>query len=85
MNGEPFDLTSWLVLFLSKLLPNKKVYLWSHGWYGREGFVKKLMKKVYFGLADGTFLYGNYAKRIDDKRRGLMQTNFFVIHNSFEL
>ena len=81
MNGEPFGLTSWLVLFLSKLLPNKKVYLWSHGWYGREGFVKKLMKKVYFGLADGTFLYGNYAKELMIKE-GFDANKLFVIHNS---
>lgn len=81
MNGEPFGLTSWLVLFLSKLLPDKKVYLWSHGWYGREGFVKKLMKKVYFGLADGTFLYGNYAKELMIKE-GFDANKLFVIHNS---
>lgn len=81
MNGEPFGLTNWLVLFLSKLLPNKKVYLWSHGWYGREGFVKKLMKKVYFGLADGTFLYGNYAKELMIKE-GFDANKLFVIHNS---
>ena len=42
---------------------------------------KKLMKKVYFGLADGTFLYGNYAKELMIKE-GFDANKLFVIHNS---
>ena len=39
------------------------------------------MKKVYFGLADGTFLYGNYAKELMIKE-GFDANKLFVIHNS---
>lgn len=83
MDGNPFCLTSWYVLLLSKLFPKKKVYLWTHGWYGKEGFARKLLKKAYFGLADGMFLYGNYAKGLMIKE-GFDEKKLFVVHNSLD-
>jgi glycosyltransferase involved in cell wall biosynthesis len=80
--GEPFCISTWLIIFFAKL-NNKKVYLWSHGWYGKEGRLKSIIKKLFFGQADKVFLYGNYAK-------GLMIENGFekdklkVIYNSLD-
>lgn len=54
--------TSWKYMIYAKF-SHQKVYLWDHGWYGREGFIKKWMKRLYFGLADGAFIYGNYGKQ----------------------
>lgn len=75
-------LTSWLNLVISKFR-NRKVYLWTHGWYGREGFLKKILKRLYSGLADGTLLYGNYARRLMEKN-GLNPNKLHVIHNSLD-
>jgi glycosyltransferase involved in cell wall biosynthesis len=72
--------STWLMLLLAKLF-RKDVYLWSHGWYGKEGKLKILIKKIYFGLAKGTFLYGNYAKNLM-KQSGLNADKLYVIHNS---
>ena len=83
MNGNPFWLTSWYVLLLSKLWRGKKVYFWTHGWYGKEGWARKIIKKAYFGLADGSFLYGNHAKRLMVKE-GFDERKLFVIHNSLD-
>ena len=47
MNGEPFCLSTWLFLLLSKLT-NKKVIGWTHGWYGREGIIKGNIKRRFF-------------------------------------
>jgi len=77
-----FCITAWQILFLSKFR-KQKVYLWDHGWYGREGFVKKLIKKIYFGLADGTLLYGNYAKKLMADN-GFNSKKLHVIHNSLD-
>lgn len=84
MLGEPFTLSTWAFMSLKKFIaPQKKIYLWSHGWYGREGCVKKWVKKIFFGLADGCFLYGNYARKI-----AIFQGNnpdkLWVIHNSLD-
>lgn len=82
LTGEPFCLSNWAILLKNKITGNKKkVYLWSHGWYGREGFAKRFIKKIFFSLADGTFLYGNYAREIAIKQ-GNNPNKLWVIHNS---
>lgn len=82
--GELFSLSTWGLLIKRKLFyKNKKIYLWSHGWYGREGFIKKWIKRSFFGLADGTFLYGNYAREVAIKQ-GNNPDKFVVIHNSLD-
>ena len=80
MLGEPMCLSSWFVLILSRIL-GKRFYFWTHGWYGREGWVKRLIKKVYFGLANGTMLYGEYARKIM-LSQGFSAKKLAVIHNS---
>lgn len=78
--GEPYCLSTWFILFFSKFL-NKKVYLWSHGWYGDEGVFKSLIKTCFFKLANKVFLYGNYAKNIMLKK-GFKKDRLIVIYNS---
>jgi len=75
-------ISSWLLLIRGKVL-KQKIYCWDHGWYGREGKIKKWIKRVYFGLAEGTFLYGNYAKTLMIQN-GFNEKKLFVIHNSLE-
>lgn len=82
MLGELYCVSTWVVLVLRKLLfPEKRVYLWSHAWYGREGRLKAWLKKRFFRLAEGTFVYGDYAKRLM-LREGFDESRLFVIHNS---
>lgn len=84
MLGEPFTLSTWLFMIMRRFVASKKkIYLWSHGWYGREGFIKKWIKRDFFGLADGTFLYGNYARGVAIQQ-GNNPDKFWVIHNSLD-
>ncbi len=84
MLGEPFTLSTWAILLSRPLVARKKkIYFWSHGWYGRENAVKRWIKKTFFGLADGTFLYGNYAKKVAIEQ-GNDENKFWVIHNSLD-
>lgn len=39
------SVSMWLFSILAKLYPKKKVYYWSHGWYGKESGVEKVIKK----------------------------------------
>lgn len=77
-----FCLTSWQLLFAAKLR-GQRVYIWSHGWYGREGFVKKWIKRAYSALSDGMLVYGNYARDLMI-RNGFNPKKLHVIHNSLD-
>lgn len=84
LTGEPFTLSSWAFCILKRIFkPKKKVYYWSHGWYGREDWFKKWLKRGFFGLADGTFLYGNYARE-KAIEQGNNPDKLWVIHNSLD-
>ena len=83
MLGELYCLSTWMMAILARLFPKKKVYFWSHGWYGKESFAKKVLKKIFFRLANGTFLYGNYARKLMIEN-GFDGSKLFVIHNSLD-
>ena len=77
-----FCITSWILLIISKFR-RQKVYHWDHGWYGRENLIKKIIKRLYFGLADGSFIYGDYAVELM-KKNGFNSEKLHVIHNSLD-
>ena len=80
--GELFCISTWIVLLLRHtFMKQKRIYLWSHGWYGKEGQIKKVLKRWYFAMSDTTFLYGNYAQNIA-KAQGYKKENLKVVHNS---
>lgn len=80
--GEPMVLSTWLLVIFSRLL-GKKVYLWTHGWYGKENIIKVVVKKAFFKLANGCLLYGNYAKSLMIEE-GFKPDSLKVIHNSLD-
>lgn len=80
ITGEPFCLSTWVILILNRLF-GKRTYLWSHGWYGNESYVKVLLKKIFFKLSHGIFLYGHYAEELMIKE-GIEKDKLKVIYNS---
>lgn len=82
---ETRALSTWVFCFLARLLgKSKKVYFWSHGWYGKETGLEKKIKKLLFGLpGGGVFLYGNYARNLMIKE-GFNPDKLFTIHNSLD-
>lgn len=81
--GETRALSTWMFCILARLFyPRKKVYFWSHGWYGKETSIEKFVKKMLFHLPNsGIFLYGNYARGLMIKE-GFDASRLFTIHNS---
>lgn len=80
--GAPMCLSIWLLCcFLKLFRPQKKIYFWTHGWYGKESRIERIIKKTFLRLADGLFLYGNYAKTLLLKE-GFKDDKLHVIHNS---
>lgn len=82
--GELYSLSLWALLLLKPIVARKKkVYLWSHGWYGRENRAKTLLKRLFFALPDGSFFYGDHARNVMAKAGGNVD-NVWVIHNSLD-
>lgn len=82
MLGELFCLSTWMFILCHKLFcRTKRVYFWTHGWYGKEMGMRRFFKRIFFKAVDGVFLYGNYAKELM-RKEGFKEENLFVIHNS---
>lgn len=81
--GEPFCLSTWIILFLAKFT-GKQTFLWTHGWYGDETFIKKIIKKLFFKLSNHILLYGEYAKGLMLKE-GFDVKRLHVIYNSLDV
>ena len=73
-------MSTWCFLLLAKFR-KKKTILWTHGWYGKEGLLKRSMKKIFFRMADRLLLYGNYAKNLMIEN-GFLPKKMYVVHNS---
>lgn len=80
--GEFHNISIWLLLMILKIR-KKKVYSWTHGWYGKEGFLLTKIKKIFFNLNTGVFVYGNYAKNLMIKV-GIDHNKIHVIYNSLD-
>lgn len=81
--GDTRCLSTWAFCIRARLFHiRKRVFFWSHGWYGKETKAEKFLKKIFFRLPNGgTFLYGNYARKLMIKE-GFNPDKLFVIHNS---
>lgn len=81
--GDTRCLSTWMFCLIARLLYRKKrIFFWSHGWYGKETKAEKILKKIFFRLPNGgTFLYGNYARQLMIEE-GFNPDKLFVIHNS---
>ena len=77
-----FCVSAWILLIIARLR-KQKIYNWDHGWYGRETLIKKILKRVYFGLATGSFIYGEYAIDLM-KKNGFNGDKLHPIHNSLD-
>lgn len=78
--GEVRCLSTWIALLFCKFT-NSKIGLWSHGWYGKENRLDRILKKIFFKLADNIFLYGNYARELMIQE-GINSSKLHVIYNS---
>ena len=84
MIGDAHDISTWRMLLLKNLFYRKKrIYFWTHGWYGKESRTERIIKKFFYKLVDGAFLYGNYAKQLMINE-GIKEKKLFVIHNSLD-
>ena len=81
--GETRALSTWTFALLARLFfRKKKVYFWTHGWYGKESKLEAFLKKLEFKLANGgIFTYGDRARELM-MREGFDGNKIWPIHNS---
>lgn len=73
----------WLLQKVSCHFKGEKLYLWTHGWYGKESKIQSIIKKIFFRKVDGFLLYGDYA-RGEMLKKGFDANKLFVIKNSLD-
>lgn len=82
MLAEVRSVTDWFFLWLAAtFFPKKRVYLWTHGWYGRESGIIARLKLWSFGHVAGTFVYGDRARCLLIEQ-GIDADKLWAIHNS---
>ncbi len=82
LDGEPYCLSSWMILILAKLR-GKITISWTHGWYGREGKVKRIIKKVFYSLFSELMVYSEYSIQLM-KQEGFPANRLHCIANSLD-
>ena len=84
ISANPRNLAVWLLcLKLRFFHPKKRLYYWTHGWYGKESWFESCVKKMFYRLPHGIFLYGNYARKLMIEK-GIKADKLFVVHNSLD-
>ena len=80
--GDVHFITTWISAIILRI-KGKKVYFWTHGVYEEEKGLKNYFRLKFYKLADGLFLYGNYAAKMIEKK-GIENNKLHVIYNSLD-
>lgn len=56
-------LSAWVLLFAARFR-HQRIIHWDHGYYGREGRIKRFVKRLYFRLAHAALIYNDYSRRL---------------------
>ena len=80
--GSPYSLTAWFLLILGKIYKTP-VLLWGHGLLGNESGFKWILRKIFYKLASGQLLYGDYAKELLINK-GFDKDTLHVVYNSLD-
>lgn len=74
----------WVMILLSSIFfPKKRIYGWSHGWYGREGTLRKKFDKWRISHMAGQFVYNEHSRQLMIEG-GIPKNKLFVIYNSLD-
>lgn len=80
INGDPHCLSSWVVLLIC-LIRKKKRIIWSHGFYGREHGLSKIIKLIFFKLYTHYLIYNLRGLKLTVEN-GFSKDKVFCIANS---
>ncbi len=78
--GDMNILSTWIGLIICRLR-NKKTILWTHGFYGKENFIKRYLRIVFYSIGNKYLLYEQRGKELMIDA-GFDASKIFVIYNS---
>jgi len=81
-NGEAQCISTWLAVFACKL-KGKPVIFWGHGLYGNERYFIRIIRKLFYKLADSHLIYGERSKHLMI-REGFAANTIFTVYNSLD-
>ena len=82
LTGHIYCFSNWIILLLA-IMFRKEVYVWNHGWYGKESLLRTWINKIYYSSVKAFFLYGEYAKKLMI-RNGYSEKKLHVVYNSLD-
>ena len=80
--GDMNILSTWISLLICKLR-NKKTILWTHGFYGKESYIKRCLRIVFYSIGNKYLVYGQRGKKLM-VNAGFNENKIFVIYNSLD-
>lgn len=82
--GTIRNLSSWYLNWKVLRMKNRpKLAIWTHGWYGKESKLERIIKRYYYSLIDKIYVYGDYAKKGLIKE-GVEPSHLITIYNSLD-
>ena len=83
--GTIRNLSVWTTFIKCRLFhKNVQTLIWTHGDYGKNSYIQKIIKKIYFGLCDRILLYGEYARKKILEQNLAQDKKLTVIYNSLD-
>ena len=80
--GDMNILSTWIGLLICKLR-NKKTILWTHGFYGNEGYIKRYLRILFYSIGNKYLVYEQRGKKLM-VNAGFDESKIFVIYNSLD-
>jgi len=80
--GEMYSISGWIAALICKLR-KKPVLLLGHGMYGNEKRMKKIVRLLYYRIADYHLVYGNRSKKLMVES-GFSPERIFTVYNSLD-
>ena len=80
--GDMNILSTWIGLLICKLR-NKKTILWTHGFYGNEGYIKRYLRILFYSIGNKYLVYEQRGKKLM-VNAGFDESKIFIIYNSLD-
>ena len=80
--GDMNILSTWIGLIICRLR-NKKTILWTHGFYGKENFIKRYLRIIFYSIGNKYLVYEQRGKKLMIDA-GFNSSKIFVIYNSLD-
>jgi glycosyltransferase involved in cell wall biosynthesis len=81
-NGEFQCVSNWIASIICRI-KHKPVLFWGHGFYGNERLFKRVIRKLFYRLADYHLIYGDRSKELMVKS-GFKSDTIYTVHNSLD-